>query len=194
MTGLVGMILCAAFVRGGEQILFSATLPQGFIALVSPVIFMMAVYGGEAAILKGTRNLKRLASVSVTGSAISLCATIILYISFGIDGIPWALLAGTFALLVSALHATTKLFPWNKNMFSASHLRAGKALLALGVSYVAAGFAGTGAEMAVRAFIARNERFVGRCGYICGGICVVCNIYQTCFRDGCGLLFRVCRL
>ncbi|MEI3531794.1 MAG: hypothetical protein V8Q65_06200, partial [Bacteroidaceae bacterium] len=49
---------------------------------------------------------------------------VLLYISFGIDGIPWALLRGTFALLVSALHATTKLFPWNKNMFSASHLRA----------------------------------------------------------------------
>ena len=176
MTGLVGMILCAALSEVVNKYFFSATLPQGFIALVSPVIFMMAVYGGEAAILKGTRNLKRLASVSVTGSAISLCATIILYISFGIDGIPWALLAGTFALLVSALHATTKLFPWNKNMFSASHLRAGKALLALGVSYVAAGFAGTGAEMAVRAFIAGTKGSLGDVGIYAAGF-VLCVTY-----------------
>ncbi len=176
MTGLFGTSICAILSEPVNWYFFASTLPQGFIALVSPVVFMMAVYGGEVAILKGTRNLKRLASVSVIGSMVSLCATVTLYVSFGIDGIPWALLAGTLALLVPALHTTGKLFPWNRAVFSASRLRAGKTLLALGVSYVAAGFAGTGAEMAVRAFIAGTKGSLGDVGIYASGF-VLCVTY-----------------
>lgn len=176
MTGVFGAVICAIFSETVNRYFFASALPEGFIALVSPVVFMMAVYGGEVAVLKGTRNLKRLASVSVIGSLVSLCTTVALYVSFGIDGIPWALLVGTLALLVPALHTTGKLFPWNKAVFSTSNLLAGKAMLALGVSYVAAGLAGTGAEMAVRAFIAGTKGSLGDVGIYASGF-VLCVTY-----------------
>lgn len=158
MTGIFGCMLCAVLSEQINKCFFAGELPLGFLAIASPVILFMAVYGGEAAILKGTRNLRQLASVSVVGSAISLVITIALYLLAGIDGIPWALMLGSATLLVSALTATARLFPWNPSIvFSRAHLRAGKALMALGISYVAAGFAGTGAEMLVRSFISQGS-------------------------------------
>ena len=156
-TGLVGTLLCALLGETINTLFFNRNLPCGFIAAVSPVVGFMALYGGEAAVLKGTRNLKRLATATASGSALSLAATIAFYALLGINGIPLALLTGAAFLATAALIATRKVFPWKASVFTRSSIDAGRALLTIGISYTAAGLAGTGAEMLVRAFIARGS-------------------------------------
>lgn len=156
-TGIFGMVICALLSEKVNVLFFGGELPRYFIATVSPAVFFSAVYGGEIAILKGTRNLGKLASVTVYGTFISLIATVILYLALGTNGIPWAILSSSLAILVTALTVTQKLFPWNAKIFSISNIKAGKYLLSLGISYVAAGLAGSGAEMLVRSYISQGS-------------------------------------
>lgn len=174
LTGLIGTLLCASLSGFVNEYLFAGAIPRGFLVYVSPVVFFMSVYGGETAILKGTRNLKHLAAVSTFGTFVSLVITVLLYVFFGIWGVPFALLAGTIVLACSTVAVTHRLYPWHRSLFTRSNLLAGKALLAIGISYVAAGFAGTGAEMLVRAFIAHGT--IGDVGLYASGF-VLCVTY-----------------
>ena len=157
MTGIVGMLLCAILADAVNRLFFAGSLPRHFLLYISPVVLFTAIYGGEAAILKGTRQLWRLASASVWGTFFSLIVTVAFYVTLGIRGIPWALQASSAALLITALCITHKLYPWKLRAFTLSHLKAGKALLALGVSYISAGLAGSGAEMLVRSYISHGS-------------------------------------
>lgn len=174
LTGIVGTTLCFALAGIVNSSLFAGKIPHGFLRIAAPVILFMSVYGGEAAIMKGTHSLRRLATTSAVGALLSLVSTAAIYIAYGIAGIPWALLAGSLILMLSALTATHKMFPWNGELFSARHIAAGKALLTLGVAYVAAGFAGTGAEMLVRAFISQSS--LSDVGIYAAGF-VICATY-----------------
>ncbi len=174
MLGMLGAVICALLSNPINKYFFAGNIPHNFLAYVSPVVLCMSVYGGEVAILKGTRNIKQLASVSAIATFVSLVITVLLYILSGINGIPWALLSGSIVLAVSALVVTNRLYPWNKTIFSRAHLVAGKALLAIGVSYVIAGFAGTGAEMLVRMFISQSS--MGDVGLYASGF-VLCVTY-----------------
>lgn len=152
-TGVAGMLACAAlspFIAG--RVFKDASLAPAFLA-VSPVAALMAVYGGEAAVLKGFRRLRKLAAVSAAGSALTLAATVAAYLAFGVRGVPLALLAGAAVLAAAVLRATRKDFPWTAGTLSWRRLREGRALLLLGAAYAAAGIAGSGAEIIVRALI-----------------------------------------
>lgn len=174
MLGILGAAVCALLSAPINKYFFAGNIPNNFLAYVSPVILCMSIYGGEVAILKGTRNIKQLASVSAIATFLSLVITVLLYILFGINGIPWALLAGSAILASSAFVVTHRLYPWSRGIFSRVHLVAGRALLAIGVSYVVAGFAGTGAEMLVRMFISQSS--MGDVGLYASGF-VLCVTY-----------------
>lgn len=174
ITGVVGAILCFALAGSVNTLLFAGKIPHGFLRIVAPVILFMSVYGGEAAVMKGTRSLRRLATTSAIGALLSFFSTATIYICYGIAGIPWALLLGAIILMLAALVATHKQFPWDKKLFSINHITAGKALLTLGLAYVAAGFAGTGAEILARALISQHS--LSDVGIYAAGF-VVCATY-----------------
>lgn len=174
VTGVVGAILCFALARPVNTLLFAGKIPHGFLRIVAPVILFMSIYGGEAAVMKGTRSLRRLATTSAIGALLSFVSTATIYIRYGIAGIPWALLIGAMILMLAALVATHRQFPWARELFSVRRLTAGKALLTLGLAYVAAGFAGTGAEILARALISQHS--LSDVGIYAAGF-VVCATY-----------------
>lgn len=176
IAGVFGMTLCAAFSGFVSNTVFGGVLSPESVAIVSPIVFFMTLYGGETAILKGTRNLRRLAYVTVAGAVASLIITTVLYIAAGMAGVPWALLAGSAVLLALTLRVTNRLFPWSQGIFAKRFLTAGKPMLALGLSYVAAGFAGTGAEMLVRAAITHTHGNMNDVGIYAAGF-VLCVTY-----------------
>lgn len=176
ITGALGMLLCAVSSPWLARYAFGGRVSASDFVVVAPVVMMMAVYGGEAAILKGLRCLRLLATTSLAGAAASLVLTVVLYVAMGLRAVPWALLGGAALTMGAALTATRRACPWTPQTLSRSSLSAGRALLAIGISYVAAGFAGTGAEMLVRAYISHTAGGLAEVGIYAAAF-VVCVTY-----------------
>lgn len=173
-TGIVGTILCLLASPLFSDIFGDASLTPAFIT-VSPIIALLAVYGGEAAIMKGTRRLKELAVVSAAGSLATLLITVAVYEFMGLRGVPPALLISTAAITTVMLFVGSRSQPWTRHIFASKFFAAGKPLLLLGVAYLAAGMAGTGAEMAVRAYI-NSAGSTNEVGLYAAGI-ILCVTY-----------------
>lgn len=176
MAGLLGMfisIVVAPFITWTDPL---------NIFIISPIIGILTVIAGEQAILKGTKQLKSVAIISVLCTIATLCVTVPMYYLFGFKGIAIALLLNHLAILLITLKYSTRHYPYElfgalrnggRSLLS-GHLHAGVPMLILGVGYVIAGIFGKGSEYVVRHFILDQtsdkelgETMVGlyTCGY-----------------------------
>ncbi len=157
LTGLFGMgvtlllsPLLSLFATGGIDRTFQ-------FALLSPAILLATLLGGEIAVLKGTHRLKPLAAASALSALAALLLTAPIYFRLGADGILPVLLATGTAVFLIHLHAATRLFPYRVQLHPWRYLRRGSHLLRLGTAYIAAGIAGSGAEMLIRTVLMKSN-------------------------------------
>ncbi len=139
------------------------------ICLISPMAALMTVTGGELAILKGLKRLKRLALTTVLGALACLLICIPIYSIFGLSGIIPSLVLCQMGILAVTLSISAKVVPWQISLCDGRTLSGGKPMLKLGLGYIIAGIFGQGAEYIIRAGIMHEsgEAFVGlyQCGY-----------------------------
>ena len=152
LTALAGMLLCIVL----SPLLSYWTFGWGnhtlhFIFL-SPVIGLMAIAGGEMAILKGTRHLKRLAVISIYNMLAALFTSIPIYYFFGESGIVPSLIVMALFQMIFAISYSYRLFPL-KISFNKGLLGEGFSIVRLGIAFVAAGILGSGAEYVIRSYL-----------------------------------------
>lgn len=123
---------------------------------LSPMVGLLTLIGGEMAILKGIRRLRRLATVIALSSLTTLAISVSIYWLFGTEGVIPVLLLTTAAQLGLLLRATLPLFPYRIDLTSPRRLRGGAAMIRLGLGYILAGIMGSGAEMAIRTVMLRS--------------------------------------
>lgn len=155
-TGLLGTLICAAMSPWISYWTFddySYTLP--FI-LLSPSLGAMAVTGGEMAILKGMKRLKKVALISVFSAAATLILCVPIYLAMGKDGIALALLLCEISILAIHLHYSTRAIPWDRDILSTKALKGGIPIIKLGIAYIVAGIFGQGAEYIIRTSILKE--------------------------------------
>lgn len=157
LTGLFGMgltLLLAPLLS-----LFATGSPDRTVqfALLAPAILLATLLGGEIAVLKGTHRLRPLAAASALSALATLLLTAPIYFRFGAAGILPVLLSTGTAVFLIHLHAATRLFPYRVRLHPWRYLRRGSHLLRLGTAYIAAGIAGSGAEMLIRTVLMKND-------------------------------------
>lgn len=118
--------------------------------LLAPIVGMGSVIGGEMAILKGMKELKKVAIISVLSAISMLIISAPLYLLWNMRGIVWALLFCQVAVLCIHLHYSTRLVPWQTALSSKAEFNTGLPMLKLGIGYVLAGLFGQGAEYLIR--------------------------------------------
>lgn len=150
MTAVFGMLICCAISPLLSLWTFKNYDYTGIFCAISPIVAMMSITGGEMAILKGLRQLKRVALISVFGAASTLALSTPLYIIWGINGIIPALLLSNLAVTGVHLHYSTKTYPWHATWRSKSNLMNGIPMIKLGIAFIAAGVFGQGAELIIR--------------------------------------------
>ena len=133
----------------------STTVDPLTVMLLAPMVFGMAITGGEISILKGTHRLKRVASVSAIGAISTFICTVPFYWLWHIDGIIIALDVSTLMYTLINLSFTRSVYPWRISPFSASVFREGWAMIRLGIPYVLAAIAGSGVALALPALFIR---------------------------------------
>ena len=156
LTALFGMLVCIVFSPFLNSFTFSWGDHTHHFVLLSPTVAMMAITGGELAILKGTRRLKSLAVISVYGVIAALLTSIPLFYIWGESAIvPSIALVALLQMLLTICYSF-RLFPTS---FSMSLSRAkslfgeGLGMVRLGVAFILAGILGSGAEFAVRSYL-----------------------------------------
>ncbi|MBR7066535.1 MAG: oligosaccharide flippase family protein [Prevotella sp.] len=152
LTALAGVVLCIAL----SSLLSYWTFGWGnhtlHFILLSPVVGMLAVTGGEMAILKGMRRLRPLALVSVWHVLLALIITVPLYYFFGEAAIVPSLLVMALVQMLLTLVFSLRLFPLRFKGGS-RQLSEGAGMVRLGIAFVIAGILGSGAEFLIRSFL-----------------------------------------
>ncbi len=152
ITALVGMALCVVCSPMLSRWTFGWGDHTWHFILLSPVVGMMAVTGGEMAILKGTRRLANLASISIYNVLGALVTSIPLYYFFGQSAIVPSLIVMAMVQMLLTIGYSYRLFPLRVSS-ERKLLGEGMSMVRLGIAFVMAGILGSGAEFVIRSYL-----------------------------------------
>ncbi|MCI6702330.1 MAG: oligosaccharide flippase family protein [Prevotella sp.] len=152
LTALVGMFLCMALSPLLNDITFDWGDHTLHFVFLSPIVALLAITGGEAAILKATRRLKGLAVISVYNVLAALLISVPLYYFLGEKGIVPSLVVGAGIQMLLTIRYSIKLFPLHF-AFDKQSMSDGLGMVRLGIAFVLAGILGSGAEFLIRSFL-----------------------------------------
>ena len=149
LSALLGFVLCIVF----SPLMGSwVHLPTVYFLILAPAVALLAISGGETAILKATRKLKALAVVQVVASIVSVLASVPLYYILGVDGIaPLVIVMAVVTLSTTILYSYRHFPP--RISFSKDVLKGGKTMIQLGIAFILAAVAGQVAEVFIRIFL-----------------------------------------
>ena len=152
LTGLLGMLLC--MIAG--PLLNAFTFSWGdhtlHFILLSPLVFMLAVTGGETAILKGARKLRSLAMIQVVNIIAALLIAVPVYYQFNMTGIvPVMVMMGLVSMALTLRHSY-RFFPLQLTG-AKGILGEGMGMVRLGVAFTLAGIMGSGADFVIRSWL-----------------------------------------
>ena len=163
LTALLGMFVCIV----ASQLLNRLTFTWGdhslHFVVLSLAVAMMAITGGETAILKGARQLRSLAVIQMATVVAALVISVPLYYFFYMTGVVPVIVLTAFVTMVLTVRHSYRLYPLELKG-ARGLLGEGMGMVRLGVAFVVAGIIGSGAEMFVRSFLnvsAQNLDFVG---------------------------------
>ncbi len=154
LTALFGAAVCVVFSPLLNRWTFSWGNHTLHFVFLAPVVALMAITGGELAILKGTRQLKGLAVVSVYGVIGALVTSVPLYLVWRDSAIVPSLIVIALLQMLFAVFYSGRLFPfricWRKGLVGE-----GMGMVRLGIAFVLAGILGSGAEFVIRSYLSK---------------------------------------
>ena len=152
LTALIGMLVC--IVAG--PFLSSTTFSWGdhtlHFILLAPAVGMIAITGGETAILKGQRKLGALALVQIIAALASLVISIPVYYFFWQAGIVPVIVLMAFVTMCATLYYSLRLYPLHLSG-ARGILGEGMEMVRLGVAFTVAGIVGSAVEMVIRSYL-----------------------------------------
>lgn len=152
LTALIGILICVL----AGPVLSSSTFSWGdhtlHFILLSPAVGMLAITGGETAILKGARQLRPLAVIQVCTVLAALVISLPLYYFFGQTAIVPVIVLMALITMLFTLRFSYRLYPL-QFFGSKGVLGEGMEMVRLGVAFVLAGIVGSGTEMLIRSYL-----------------------------------------
>lgn len=152
LVALLGMLVCIIAAPLMDTFSFSWGSHTLHFLLLSPTVALMAVTGGEMAVLKAVRQLGALARISVYNVLAVLVVTVPLYYAFDQSAIVPSLFLAALIQAVLTLWRSCRLYPY-RLCFGRTFLMRGGSMLRLGLSFVIVGMMGSGMEFAIRSFL-----------------------------------------
>lgn len=152
LAALLGMLVCMVLGPFLSHTTFAWGDHTLHFVLLAPAVGMLAVTGGETAILKGRRRLKSLALVQVGAVLAALLMSVPVYYFFGEAGIVPVIVAMAFVTLLLTVRCSYRLYPL-RLQGAKGILGEGMEMVRLGVAFTLAGIIGSGAEMLIRSWL-----------------------------------------
>lgn len=160
-TGLLGLILCLVFCKVLSRYAFGNETYALGVAVLSVVLLMDAVSGGQLALLQGLRRIRTMATANVIGVIMGFCITIPLYWLLGVKGIvPAIILTSAASLFLSWFYA--RRIPVQPVPLSVSEtVQGGLGMVRLGFCMMISSFAMTAVMYLVRSFVSDKNGIEG---------------------------------
>ena len=152
LTALLGVLVCLVAGPFLNQATFSWGDHSLHFILLAPAVGMIAITGGETAILKGQRKLGALAIVQIVSVVASLLISIPIYYVFWQSGIVPVIVLMAFVTMCATLFYSLRLYPLQLSG-AKGILGEGMEMVRLGVAYTLAGIIGSAAEMVIRSYL-----------------------------------------
>ncbi|MBO5640971.1 MAG: oligosaccharide flippase family protein [Prevotella sp.] len=152
LFALLGALVCLLFAYPLSLATFGNADHWINYMLLSPAVAMATITCGEMAILKATRKLKVIASLSTINILVGACTNIPLYYLYGMRGIIPAIMLFGLCQMIIVMYFSFKDTP-PKLRFEKTFLLIGKPMLILGGAFVIQGFLEHGTKLAIQAFI-----------------------------------------
>ena len=153
-SALLGMAVCLLLSSLFDMFAFSWGSHRLHYAMLSPLVGMMALVGGEMAILKSVRKLKQVALVSLINMIAALFISVPIYYFMGQRGIIPALTLMTFMQLMLTLHYSRKIFPLEYSLDRSIFAEGGE-MIRLGMAFLVSGLFTTGADFVIRSYLSK---------------------------------------
>ena len=138
LAGLLGMFLCIVLSPLLSKFTFSWDGHRLHFILLSPIVALMALSGGELAILKGLRELKKLAIISILNVLGALISSVPLYYFFREKAIVPSLVIMALIQFALTIAYSYRIYPL-RLMNRWQNMRGGVGMLRLGIAFVIAG-------------------------------------------------------
>ena len=152
LTALLGMLVCVVLGPLLNITTFSWGNHTLHFILLAPAIGMLAITGGETAILKGARQLGALAVVQIAAALASLFIAVPVYYLFGQAGIVPVIVLMAFFTMCATLWFSRRVFPLQLRG-ARGILGEGMEMVRLGVAFTLAAIVGSASEMFVRSYL-----------------------------------------
>ena len=152
LLAVLGMVVCMFAGPLVDAVAFNWGNHTLHFILLSPIVGLSIVTGGETAILKGTQRLKGLASISSLNVLLSLITTVPIYYFWGEKGIVPSLVLIALIQMLLTIRYSLRYYP-AKFDFSRATLGQGAGMIRLGIAFVLAGVMGSGVEFAIRSWL-----------------------------------------
>lgn len=152
IASLLGLVFCIVISPLVNDLSFTWGNHTLHYAMLGLAVAMLAITGGETAILKATRRLGALARIQVYTVVVSTCLSIPLYYYFRDSGVvPVIVLMAGMSMLATIIYSY-RLYPLDLR-FNRSQLKDGAGMIKLGLAFVLAAAIGSASEMLIRAFL-----------------------------------------
>ena len=154
LAAVLGVVVCLLFSSSFDVFTFSWGSHKLHFALLAPIVGMMALIGGEMAVLKSVRQLRQVAVISTLNMVAALVISVPIYYFFGQRGIIPALTLMVLVQLLFTLHYSRKVFPLELS-FRRGMFREGSGMLRLGLAFLVSGMFTTGADFIIRSYFSK---------------------------------------
>lgn len=152
IAALLGVVFCVVISPFANHLSFSWGNHTRHYAMLALAVGIMAIAGGETAILKATRQLGALARIQIFTAIGAVVISVPLYYFFYHSGVvPAIVLIAAMSLLATIVYSY-RCYPLHWH-FTRQHLSLGAGMIKLGMAYVAAAAIGSAVEMAIRAYL-----------------------------------------
>lgn len=152
LSALLGMLVCVLLGPVLSNYTFSWGDHTLHFVLLAPAVGMLAITGGETAILKGARQLKSLALIQLVNIFLSLIISVPIYYFFGQKGIVPIIVFMAFSTMILTIRHSYRLYPLQLKG-KMGILGEGMEMVRLGMAFMIAAIFASGAEMVVRSYL-----------------------------------------
>lgn len=149
---VLGIVFCVAISPFADTMTFTWGNHTLHYAVLGLSVSMLAITGGETAILKATRRLGALAKIQLVTALMSLAISIPLYYYFYHSGVMPVIVLVALTTMLTTIAYSYHYYPL-RLVFNRQLLSEGVGMIRLGVAFILAAVIGSGAEVLIRAFL-----------------------------------------
>jgi PST family polysaccharide transporter len=156
VCGLIGAALLAALAPWVSELTFGSNAHAGGLSALALAVLFGVVAGGYGALLQGLRRVGDVARVAIHGALLGALCAVALVAWLGAAGVVPALVASAAMSLLVSWHYGRQVPLADVPLSPRQTLREARALLTLGLAFLASGLLTMGAAYAVRVLIVRS--------------------------------------